>query len=87
MFKSIFCYFNCITDTPFIQSKVNMYFFINIRIFKIKLGNYISLAVSSLNSLKYKNIKIFYNLFCFEYFYYRFLIFSIIPITAILVLI
>jgi hypothetical protein len=87
MFKSIFCYYNNVTDTPFLQSKVNMYFFINMRIFKIKLGNYISLAISSLNSLKYKNIKIFYNIFCFEYFYYRFLIFSLIPILSILFLV
>ena len=84
MFRSLFYYYNNITDTPSLQSKVNMYFFINIRIFKIKLNSYISLAILSLNTLKYKNIKIFYNMFCFEFFYYRFLIFSIIPISFII---
>ncbi len=50
-----------------------MYFYINIRIFKIKLNNYINYAINGLNSLKYKQIKIFYNLFSFEFLYYKFL--------------
>jgi len=54
-----------------------MFFFLNIRIFKIKLSNYISFAINSLNTLKYKNIKIYYNLFNFEYFYLKFITFFI----------
>lgn len=54
-----------------------MYFYINIRIFKIKLNNYISYAINSLNSLKYKEIKIFYNLLNFEFLYYKFIIFIV----------
>jgi len=54
-----------------------MFFYVNIRIFKIKLHNYINFAITSLNSLKYKQIKIFYNLFSFEYLYYKFLSFSV----------
>ena len=54
-----------------------MFFYINIRIFKVKLNNYISFAIASLNSLKYKQIKIYYNLFNFEYLYYQFLLFSV----------
>lgn len=78
MFKTLFFYWNNTTDTPYIQSKLNMFFFINIRIFKIKLNSYISLAITSLNSLKYKQIKIYYNLFDFEYFYIKFLNFFVI---------
>ena len=72
MFRSIFVYWNNITDSPFIQSKLNMFFYINMRIFKIKLNNYITFAITSLNSLKYKQIKIYYNLFNFEYLYFKF---------------
>ena len=77
MFRSIFVYWNNITDSPFIQSKLNMFFYINMRIFKIKLNNYITFAITSLNSLKYKQIKIYYNLFNFEYLYFKFLVLSI----------
>jgi len=54
-----------------------MFFYINMRIFKIKLNNYITFAITSLNSLKYKQIKIYYNLFSFEYLYFKFLLLSI----------
>jgi len=77
MFRSLFVYWNNITDSPFIQSKLNMFFYINMRIFKIKLNNYITFAITSLNSLKYKQIKIYYNLFSFEYLYFKFLLLSI----------
>lgn len=86
MFRSLYYYWNNTTDTPYIQSKLNMFFYINIRIFKIKLNSYITLAITSLNSLKYKQIKIYYNLFSFEYFYIKFLsffVFSIILISII----
>ena len=84
IFKSLFSYWNNTTDTPYIQSKINMFFYINIRIFKIKLNNYISFAITSLNSLKYKQIKIYYNLFNFEYLYFKFI--SFVVFTYVLVL-
>jgi len=77
MFKSLFAFWNNTTDTPYVQSKLNMFFFINIRIFKIKLNNYISFAITSLTSIRYKQIKIYYNLLSFEYLYIRFLTLSI----------
>ena len=61
VFRSLFSYWNNTTDTPSIQAKLNMFFYINIRIFKIKLNNYINFAITSLNTLKYKQIKIYYN--------------------------
>jgi hypothetical protein len=77
VFRSIFSYWSNTTDTPYIQSKLNMFFYINIRIFKIKLNNYISFAITSLNSLKYKQIKIYYNILSFEFLYFKFLMFSV----------
>ena len=77
IFKSLFVYWNNTTDTPYIQSKINFFFYINIRVFKIKLNNYITVAITNLNSLKYKHIKIYYNLYNFEYLYSKYLIFSI----------
>jgi hypothetical protein len=78
VFRSIFSYWSNTTDTPYIQSKLNMFFYINIRIFKIKLNNYISFAITSLNSLKYKQIKIYYNILSFEFLYFKFLMFSVL---------
>lgn len=75
IFRSIFSYWSNTTDTPSIQSKLNIFFYINIRIFKIKLNNYILFAINGLNTLKYKQIKIFYNLFSFEFLYYKFMVF------------
>ncbi len=77
IFRSIFSYWNNTTDTPAIQSRLNIFFYINIRIFKIKLNNYISYAINSLSTLKYKQIKIFYNIFNFEFLYYKFLFLSL----------
>jgi len=73
----LFSYWNNTTDTPSIQAKLNMFLYINIRIFKIKLNNYINFAITSLNTLKYKQIKIYYNLLNFEYLYNKFLTFFI----------
>ena len=72
------------TDTPHIQSKINFFFYINIRVLKIKLNNYITVAITNLNSLKYKQIKIYYSLFSFEYLYSKYLMFSIFIILSML---
>ena len=86
MFKSLFLYWNNTTDTPAIQAKLNMFFYVNIRVFKIKLNNYINLAITSLSSLKYKQIKIYYNLFNFEYLYFKFITFSIFLFLLIIII-
>ena len=74
VFKSLFIYWSNTTDTPSIQSTLNMFFYINVRVFKIKLNNYINFAITSLSSLKFKQIKIYYNLFNFKFLYYRYII-------------
>ena len=86
MFRSLFVYWNNITDSPFTQSKINMFFYINIRVFKIKLNNYISFAITNLNSIKYKQIKIYYNLFSFEFLYIKFVTLSMFILLLLYVL-
>jgi hypothetical protein len=49
------------------------YFKCAVGFFKIKLNSYINFAINGLSTLKYKQIKIFYNLFSFEFLYYKFL--------------
>ena len=58
-----------------------MFFYINVRIFKVKLNNYINFAINSLTSIKFKKIKIFYKLLNFEYFFLKFLLYIILVYT------
>jgi hypothetical protein len=80
----MFTYWNNTTDLPHIQARLNTFFFINIRVFKVKLGNYINVAISGLNTLKYKQIKIFYELLSFEYLYTKFALFILLITTMLL---
>ena len=86
VFRSIFTYWNNTTDTPSIQAKLNIFFYVNIRIFKIKLNNYINLAITSLNSLKYKQLKIYYNFFNFEFFLLKYMLSLLFIYTLILLI-
>lgn len=63
-----------------------MFLYINIRVFKVKLNNYINYAITSLNSLKYKQIKIYYNLFSFEFLYTKFLVFSLFMYVMLIII-
>lgn len=72
MFKHLFKYWSNVTDTPYILSKINLWFYINIRIFKIKLYNYITYFIVGLNNLKFKKIKIYYDFYNFEFFFFKF---------------
>lgn len=71
----MFYYWYNLTDTPAILSRINIFFYINTRIFKIKLNNYISYIVVTLSGFKIKNIKTFFNVLDFEYIYFKFFIF------------
>lgn len=59
-------------DSPSILAKLNFWLYINIRIFKVKLSNYITYMISSLNNMKFKDIKIYYNIYDFEFIFYKF---------------
>jgi hypothetical protein len=58
MFKHLFKYWYNPTDTPNIESKLNVWFFLNIRVFKLKLSKYIYYFILNLKNLKIKKIKI-----------------------------
>lgn len=74
----MFYYWYNLTDTPAILSRINIFFYINIRIFKIKLNTYISYIIVALNGFKIKNIKTFFNILDFEYIYFKFFTFFLI---------
>lgn len=69
MFKWIFYYWNNNFDTPSVISKYNLWFYINLRILKIKMSNSIVFFIANINNLKFKVLKIFYKDLNYEYFY------------------
>ncbi len=71
MFKWLFLYwYNC-TDTPSAISKVNLWSFINIRLFKAKISNSLAYFILGLNNLELKKLKIFYKNNYFDYLYLK----------------
>jgi len=71
MFKWLFSYWFNPTDNPSILSKINTWSYINIKIFKIKIQNYIVFFILNLNGLYLKKLKIFYKNSSFEIVYYK----------------
>jgi hypothetical protein len=71
MFKWIFYYWYNNFDTPAVLSKYNLWFFINLRILKLKMSNNIIFFLNSLNNLNFKVLKIFYKNVNYEYYYYK----------------
>jgi len=69
MFKWLFSYWINPTDTPYIMSKINVWSFINIRTFKVKISSIITYMILGLNNLKFKYIQIYYKNISFEYIY------------------
>jgi hypothetical protein len=80
MFKWLFYYWLNPTDTPSIESKLNLWAYINIRIFKIKVTSQIVYYILGLNNLYMKKLKIFYKNISFEFFYIKLLNYIIILI-------
>ena len=73
MFKWLFVYWFNPTDTPSIESKLNLWAYVNLRIFKIKVTSQIVYYILSLNNLYVKELKIFYKNLSFELFYIKLL--------------
>ena len=69
MFKSLFTFYSNIVDTPFIQSKINIFFYINARVFKLKLNNFIIMSITGINNFKFKELKAFFYFDGIEYLY------------------
>ena len=83
MFKWLFFYWFNFIDTPFVEFKFNIWLYINIKIFKLKLINQIIYNILILNYIFFKKLKIFYKNLFFEFFYIKlmhYIFFSIIII-------
>ena len=61
MFRELYHYYSNNTDTPSLVSKVNIWVFTNIRIFKLRSSAVISYLILGLDNLKVKRIKIYYK--------------------------
>lgn len=71
MFKWLFYYWFNPTDTPAIISRLNLWAYINIRIFKMKATSTVVYYILGLNNLYLKKLKIFYKNISFELFYLK----------------
>ena len=81
MFKHLFIYWYNVKDTPSILSRINLWAFVNIRLFKFKASNVLTYYIASLDNLSIKTIKstglrdsfyTFYKKFNLFLIYYRF---------------
>nr|QBI37910.1 Ymf70 [Tetrahymena rostrata]QGS65289.1 Ymf70 [Tetrahymena rostrata] len=71
MFRWLFLYWYNTTDTPYSISKINLWSYINIRLFKAKISSSIAYYILSLNNLELKKLKIFYKNNYFDYIYLK----------------
>lgn len=71
MFKWLFYQWYNLTDLPSINSKINIWSYVNLRIFKMKMQNQISYFILGLNNLYLKELKIFYKNSSFEIFFFK----------------
>jgi len=81
MFKWLFYYWLNPTDTPSIESRLNLWAYLNIRIFKIKVTNQIVYYILGLNNLYLKKLKIFYKNISFELFYIKLLSYLVLVVV------
>lgn len=71
MFRWLFLYwYNC-TDTPSSLAKINLWSYINIRIFKARVSSALAYYILGLNNLELKKLKIFYKNSYFDYIYLK----------------
>lgn len=71
MFKWLFLYYSTNITTSSIDFKVNIWLYINAKIFKIKVSNYLIFFILTLNNLYLKTLKIFYKNLTFELLYIK----------------
>jgi hypothetical protein len=71
MFRWLFLYWYNTTDTPYAISKVNLWSYINIRLFKARLSSSIAYFILGLNNLELKKLKIFYKNIYFDFIYLK----------------
>nr|NP_149406.1 ymf70 [Tetrahymena thermophila]8B6H_ES Chain ES, Ymf70 [Tetrahymena thermophila SB210]8B6H_Es Chain Es, Ymf70 [Tetrahymena thermophila SB210]8BQS_ES Chain ES, Ymf70 [Tetrahymena thermophila SB210]8BQS_Es Chain Es, Ymf70 [Tetrahymena thermophila SB210]8GYM_Y0 Chain Y0, Ymf70 [Tetrahymena thermophila SB210]8GYM_y0 Chain y0, Ymf70 [Tetrahymena thermophila SB210]8GZU_0G Chain 0G, Ymf70 [Tetrahymena thermophila SB210]8GZU_51 Chain 51, Ymf70 [Tetrahymena thermophila SB210]8GZU_Y0 Chain Y0, Ym len=71
MFRWLFLYWYNSTDTPSAIAKVNLWSYINLRLFKARLSSSIAYYILGLNNLELKKLKIFYKNTYFDYIYLK----------------
>ncbi len=71
MFRWLFLYWYNSTDTPSAISKINLWSYINIRLFKARISSSIAYYILGLNNLELKKLKIFYKNSYFDYIYLK----------------
>jgi len=86
MFSYLFKNLN-IVDLPFIYAKVNLFFFLNVQVFKNKFSNHIMFFIENLSALKFKTLKVFYLKKSFESFFFIYLKYILLLITLLLIFI
>jgi hypothetical protein len=86
MFKWLFYYWFNPTDTPAIISKLNLWAYINVRMFKMKATSTIVYYILGLNNLCVKKLKIFYKNLSFELFYTKVLYYLVFICFVFLIL-
>jgi hypothetical protein len=71
MFRWLFLYWYNTTDTPSALAKINLWSYINIRLFKARLSSSIAYFIVGLNNLELKKLKIFYKNIYFDFLYLK----------------
>lgn len=71
MFKWLFYHWYNSTDLPSITSRINIWSYVNIKIFKCKMQNQITYFILGINNIYIKELKIFYKNSSFEIFYFK----------------
>lgn len=86
MFKWLFLYWYNITDNPSITSKVNLWSYVNLRFFKLKVSAAIIYYINSIKFVNFRRIKAFYKNISFDFFYIKFFLGFIYFIVFLLIL-
>lgn len=71
MFRWLFLYWYNSTDTPSAIAKINLWSYINLRLFKARASSSIAYYILGLNNLELKKLKIFYKNTYFDYIYLK----------------
>ena len=87
MFKWVFSYYTNNNDTPSVIFKINLWSYINVRLFKLKYSQTLNYFIFLLENLQQKIIKIFHKSFYFENFFYNYVVYNIFFLILLSVLI
>ena len=71
LFRWLFYYWFNTTDKPSVVARLNLWAFVNLRLFKVKINNFIVFFILGLNNLKIKELKIMYKDWTFEVLYFK----------------